>query len=149
MRRGSKMKLIKGIIFTVLGFGSGVVIAGAVFAFIAIIGVVPRIAQKTGTQRYIRTYETGIITGGIAGTCSLMYNWHIPIGIPAAMFLMLLTGIFYGCLAVSLAEVLDVIPILARRGRLKKGIKYFVTALAIGKLAGSVLYYTVPGFFAD
>ncbi|MBQ6553714.1 MAG: stage V sporulation protein AB [Firmicutes bacterium] len=143
------MKLIKGIIFMTLGFGSGVVIAGAVFAFIAIIGVVPRIAQKTNTKEYIRTYESAIIIGGIAGTCSLMGNWYIPTAAPFVMLLMLLTGVFYGCLAVSLAEVLDVIPILARRGRLKKGIKYFVTALAIGKLAGSVLYYTVPGFFAD
>ncbi|MBO5561377.1 MAG: stage V sporulation protein AB [Firmicutes bacterium] len=143
------MEIIKILIFITLGFGSGVVIAGAVFAFIAIIGVVPRIAQKTGTKEKIRTYETGIIIGGISGTLYLMYNWYLPIGVPAAMFLMLLTGVFYGCLAVSLAEVLDVIPILARRGRLKKGIKYFVTALAVGKLVGSVLYYTVPGFFVD
>ena len=143
------MEIIKILIFITLGFGSGVVIAGAVFAFIAIIGVVPRIAQKTGTKEKIRTYETGIIIGGISGTLYLMYNWYLPIGVPAAMFLMLLTGVFYGCLAVSLAEVLDVIPVLTRRSGLKRGLKFFITALAAGKLIGSLLYYFIPGFFIE
>ena len=143
------MAAVKTIIIMILGFGGGLVISGAVFAFIAIIGVVPRIAQKTETKEYIRTYETGIIIGGIWGTSCLMVDYSLPIGVPAVTFLLFLVGIFYGCLAVSLAEVLDVIPILSRRGGLKKGIKYFITALAAGKLIGSMLYYFVPGFFIE
>ncbi|MFR5772662.1 MAG: stage V sporulation protein AB [Lachnospirales bacterium] len=40
-----------------LGFGGGIVISGAVFAFIAIIGVVPRLVQKSHTEKYIKLYE--------------------------------------------------------------------------------------------
>ncbi len=47
------MTALKMLLLIVLGFGGGVVIAGAVFAFIAIIGVVPRFAQKTKTEKIL------------------------------------------------------------------------------------------------
>lgn len=141
------MTAVKALFLILLGLGGGLVISGAVFSFIAIIGVVPRLAQKTKTQPFIKLYEEGIIVGGILGTTCLMADYYIPIGEAGAAVYMFLVGVFYGCLAVSLAEVLDVIPILTRRSNLKTGLKYFITALAAGKLIGSVLYYTVPGFF--
>ncbi len=140
---------VKMLALGVMGFGGGLVIAGAVFAFIAIIGVVPRIAQKTKTEKYILLYEEGIIIGGIFGASCLMVDYSLPIGVPAVVTLMLMVGIFYGCLAVSLAEVLDVIPVLTRRSGLKRGLKFFITALAAGKLIGSLLYYFIPGFFIE
>lgn len=130
-----------------MGFGSGIVIAGAVFAFIAIIGIVPRLAQKTKTENYIMLYEEAIILGGIFGTSTLVFDYYIPLTKPIASLIGGLIGVFYGVLAVSLAEVLDVVPILSRRGRIQQGLKYFICAIAFGKVLGSVLYYFVPGFF--
>lgn len=130
-----------------MGLGSGVVIAGAVFAFIAIIGIVPRLAQKTKTENYIMLYEEAIILGGIFGTTTLVFDYYIPLAKPIVAILGVFIGVFYGVLAVSLAEVLNVIPILSRRGRIQQGLKYFVCAIAFGKVLGSVLYYFVPGFF--
>jgi len=132
-----------------LGFSSGVVIAGAVFAFIAIIGIVPRLAQKTSTQKYIKLYEEAIIFGGIFGTTTLLIDYRLPIGVMPVAILALCVGIFFGCLAVSLAEVLDVIPVLTRRTRLRQGMALFMLAIALGKLAGSLLYYFIPGFFIE
>ena len=54
---------------------------------------------------------------------------------------------FYGGLAVSLAEVFDVVPIFMRRARLLKGIVFFVTAIALGKTLGSLAYFLIPGFY--
>ena len=54
------MAIAKYIVFSLLGFGGGIVISGAVFAFIAIIGVVPRLAQKSHTEKYIKLYD-GVI----------------------------------------------------------------------------------------
>ena len=142
------MEFFKYIILIILGFGAGVVIAGAVFAFIAIIGVVPRLAQKTKTQKYIKFYEEAIIWGGIFGTSTMLIEYYLPIGSVLTIIYSLCIGIFYGALAVSLAEVLNVIPILSRRGRIKEGMMYFITAIALGKLLGSLLYYFVPGFFS-
>ncbi len=141
------MLILKYLILILLGIGSGAVISGAVFAFISIIGIVPRLAEKTKTNKYIVFYENAIITGGIFGAFSIMFNYYIPIGVIPAMLFGFFIGIFYGCLAVSLAEVLDVIPILTRRTRLYKGLKYFIIAIALGKATGAILYYFVDGFY--
>ena len=141
------MEIIKYLALVLLGFGAGIIIAGAVFAFIAVIGVVPRLADKTGTTRYVALYEEAIILGGIIGSAAMLVDLYIPIGRIGAVIYGLLTGMFYGCLAVSLAEVLNVLPVLARRVRVRQGLRWFITALALGKLLGSVLYYFVPGFY--
>jgi stage V sporulation protein AB len=57
-------------------------------------------------------------------------------------------GIFVGCLAIALSEVLDGIPIFARRVKLKKGVSIAVIAVAIGKLVGSFIYF-INGFYAQ
>ena len=110
------METIKGILAIIIAFASGIIISGAVFAFIAIIGVVPRLAQKTRTEDKIRFYEEAIIWGGIIGTVSTVYDFYIPIGKVLAVMYAGCIGIFFGCLAVSLAEILNVLPILTRRG---------------------------------
>lgn len=143
------MTAIKTLFLIFFGFASGMVIAGAVFAFIAIIGVVPRMAQKTGTQRYIMLYEEAIILGGILGTLTLLFDFYLPIGRLLVMLVSLCIGVFYGCLAMSLAEVLRVVPILTRRVRLQRGMFFFIMALALGKLSGSLLYHVIPGFFKE
>jgi stage V sporulation protein AB len=57
-------------------------------------------------------------------------------------------GIFVGCLAIALSEVLDGIPIFARRVKLKKGVSLAVIAVAVGKLVGSFIYF-INGFYAQ
>jgi len=130
-----------------IGFCSGILVSGAVFAFITIVGVVPRLAQKTNSTRYIKAYETAIALGGIAGVAAGFFapgvswgHWLLPVvGLSA--------GIFYGCMAMSLAEVLNVIPILTRRVRLQRGMFFLVMAIALGKMAGALLYFLLPGFY--
>lgn len=139
--------LLKQIAAITIGIGSGIIVSGAVFAFIAAIGIVPRLAQKTNTQSYVIFYEEAIIFGGIFGACAEVFDYSLPFPIIIVLFLSLCTGVFYGVLAVSLAEVLDMIPILTRRGRLQKGMFYFIIAIALGKMFGSLLYGLVPGFF--
>ena len=141
------METIKYILMFLIGIGGGIVISGAVFAFIAIIGIVPRLAQKTKTENKIMLYENAIILGGIFGTFNINFYYYLSIGKITVLFYSLIIGIFYGCLAVSLAEVLDVIPILARRHKLNKGLKYFIVCIALGKTLGSLLYYFVDGFY--
>jgi stage V sporulation protein AB len=140
------MIALKYFLAVMLGFGSGAVVSGAVFALIAIIGVVPRLAQKTLTKDYIWLYEEAIIFGGILGCVSGFVDFRIPAPRVVVMLVSFCIGIFYGCLAVSLAEVLDVIPILSRRTKLQSGMFFFILAIALGKLTGSLLYYVIPGF---
>ncbi|MCD7856112.1 MAG: stage V sporulation protein AB [Clostridiales bacterium] len=137
------MWALKWAALSLIGLGSGVFVAGAVVSFIAIIGVVPRLAQKTGTKKFIKLYEEAIILGGIIGGTDTYFDWYLPLGKTVVIFLSFCIGVFYG----SLAEVLNILPILTRRVRLTQGMRWFICAVAVGKLVGSLLYYFVPGFY--
>jgi len=141
------MELIKQIGAVIIGFSSGIVISGAVYAFISVVGVVTRLAQKTGTRNKIRIYESALALGGMLGVVIGMFDVRLPIGRVAAVLYSFCIGVFYGCLAVSLAEVINVIPIMTRRAKIARGMFWFILAIALGKLAGSLLYYGIPGFF--
>lgn len=141
------MEILSYALLILISFSAGLVVSGAVFAFITAIGVVPRLAQKTRTQGYIKWYESAIVAGGILGTVFGLFNPYFPVGGVIVAVIGMAIGIFYGVLAMSLAEVLNVIPIMARRGRLQKGMFYFVLAIAFGKLMGSLLYAFIPGFY--
>ena len=141
------MEILKHSASAVIGLASGLVIAGAVYAFITIVGVVPRLAQKTHTTNSIRLYETALMLGGIFGTLAMIFRFYLPIGHVGAVVISLANGVFIGCLAMSLAEVLNVIPILSRRVRIQRGMFFLIMAIAAGKLVGSLLYFLVPGFF--
>mgnify|MGYP003171541122 FL=1 len=53
----------------------------------------------------------------------------------------LFSGMFVGCLALAIAEMLDSIPIFARRISLRHGIGLAVLSMAAGKVAGSLVYF--------
>ena len=141
------MDMFKNIVLAIMGFSSGAIVAGGIFAFIAVIGVVPRFAQITGTQNKIKIYEDAIILGGILGSIETFTDFTLPVGNFFAIIIALSIGIFIGSLAVSLAEVIDVMPIFMRRARLTKGLSIFISAIAAGKLLGSLAYFMLPNFY--
>ena len=138
---------MKVLFLIVLSFASGVAIAAGVFAFIAAIGIIPRMAQRTETEAYIPFYENAVLLGGAFGCSPLVLQYQIPIGCMGTVLFAFLCGIFMGVLAMALAEVLNVIPILMRRIRLTKGIPLLILSFACGKLCGSLLYFLVDGFY--
>jgi len=141
------MGILAGVGAVFMGLASGMVVSGAVFAFIAAIGVVPRMAKRTNTPECIVIYEEAIIWGGVFGASTLLFDWRLP-GAPFVPAVMgLLAGVFIGVLAMSLAEVLDVMPILCKRLAIKGGIFWLVVAIALGKTAGSLLYFIISGFY--
>ena len=140
------MTLFRSFWLILLRFSSGAMVAAGIFAFIAVIGVVPRLAQKTKTESACRFYESCITAGGIFGCLPLVFDFVLPI--PQVLFVPVgfCVGIFIGTLAVSLAEVLNVVPVFLRRARLTIGIPVFLLAVALGKLAGALLSFLVSYF---
>lgn len=69
--------LLKRLFLAFFGLSAGSVIAAGVFAFLAIIGVFPRLIGKTNTKNHILLYETVIILGGTAG--NVMYLFKLPV----------------------------------------------------------------------
>ena len=129
------------IILAVIGLSSGALVAGGIFAFIVSLGVVSDFADRTHTGNHILLYENAIMLGAIWGNLISMYRIPPPQSQTLLGIFGLLSGIFVGCWAMALAEVLNVFPIFVRRTKLVKSIPYIILSIAIGKGIGSVIYF--------
>ena len=140
-----KIKLfaaIKAAAEVLIGLSAGAAASAGVFALITVIGILPRWAGHTRTARHVSLYEWSVILGGTAGNLIFLLQPSLPgkeiLEAVAGLFM----GIFVGGLIMSLAEVLDVFPILLRRGRIQSGIPWMVLSIGIGKMLGAYLYFS-------
>ena len=129
------------VLLAVIGLSAGLIVAGGLFAFIASLGVVSDIADRTHTGSKILLYEDATTVGGILGNLIFIYRIPIPGGTLLQIVVGLFTGIFVGCWALSLAETLNVFPIFIRRVKLVRCIPYIILGIAIGKGIGSLIYF--------
>lgn len=135
--------LLKKAFLGFFGLCAGGVIAAGVFAFLAIIGVFPRLIGKTGTKKHVMLYETVIVVGGIVGNVVDIYEFPLLFGGNFLLAMIgLSVGIFVGCLVMSLAETLKALPVFNRRIRLAVGFQYVILCIALGKLVGALVYFS-------
>ena len=128
------------ILLSIIGFSAGVVIAGGLFSFIASLGVVSDLADRTHTGRYVKVYEDAVTLGGVTGNILFLFQPNIPLGelffVPLGLFI----GTFVGCEIMALAEILNIFPVFIRRVKLVKYVPYFILALALGKAIGEMVF---------
>lgn len=133
---------IKTAAEVLVGVSAGAAASAGVFALITVIGILPRWAGHTRTARHVSLYEWSVILGGTVGNLIFLLQPSLPgkeiLEAAAGLFM----GIFVGGLIMSLAEVLDVFPILLRRGRIQSGIPWMVLSIGIGKMLGAYLYFS-------
>lgn len=152
----------KQIFLGIIGISSGILVSAGVFTVLLAVGLVPRFAGKTHTGRKIFLYEEMVVLGTLAGDflsvftdygylgewirqellfgASTVRGWRLISGVIVAAF-GLFAGVFVGCLALAIAEMLNSIPILTRRIGYRHGLGIMVLAIALGKLTGSLLYF--------
>ena len=151
------------ILFAIIGLASGFAVSAGVFALITALSLIPRMADKTHTAAYARTYETCVFTGGMTGIIIFFLRinnydlslyrmtetvFHgdsflmelLSVNLPQAVFGIFI-GIFVGTLSVSIAESLDVTAVLGRRVRLHYGLAYIMLSFALGKALGAFLFF--------
>ncbi|HIW84168.1 MAG TPA: stage V sporulation protein AB [Candidatus Dorea gallistercoris] len=129
------------ILLAAIGLSAGVVAAGGLFSFIVGLGVVSDFADRTHTGEHVMLYETSVALGGILGNLFIVYQISIPWGSWIVPIFGLFAGIFTGCWAMALAEILNVFPIFARRAKLTKGIAGIIIGIALGKGLGALLFF--------
>ncbi|MGA4719564.1 stage V sporulation protein AB [Fictibacillus nanhaiensis] len=132
---------IKVLLVAFIGFGGGITVGSGLVALITVLGIVPRLMQLSKTYRYIRGYELSIILGAVIGGWMNLRN--ASIGFPAFFLIPigLFTGIFIGMLAAALTEVLNVLPILAKRVGFGEKIIIILMAIVLGKISGSLFHW--------
>lgn len=138
---------LKGLLCGLIGFCAGTGVAAGTFAFLLVIRVIPRMIQKAKLQHKIILIENTVAAGVLFGTILSLFAWKKQLFSSAlGQILLILFGLsagnFVGCTAVALAEILDTFPIFFRRLKLKQGLcQELVTAMALGKLIGSLFYF--------
>lgn len=152
---------IKQLLMGAVGLSGGLLASAGVFTVLLAVGLVPRFAGKTHTNRKVFLYEEMVVIGTLFGGFLSLYEDSAHIGkwvldnfngelIGQIWFCLsrifvigfgFFAGIFVGCLALAIAEMLDSIPILMRRISFRHGLGYTVLGLALGKMAGSLIYF--------
>lgn len=149
-----------GIFVLILaGVSYGLLAAAGVFTVLAAVGLVPRFAGKTHTAEYVLIYEEMVIFGTLTGCVLSVFSRYCQFGawwqgrFPGQKGLLygiggiwqavfgVFAGMFVGCLALAIAEMLDSIPILTRRISFRHGLGLAVVSMAAGKICGSILYF--------
>lgn len=141
------------------GFSFGLLAAAGVFTVLSAVGLIPRFAGKTHSAKETWLYEDMVIIGTIIGCICSIFRRYLQIGawleqrLPGLSWLWnvlgqgflgvsgLFYGMFVGCLALAIAEMLDSIPIFTRRISFRHGLGCAVLAMAVGKLCGSLFYF--------
>lgn len=151
----------------VYGLSAGLLVSAGIFTVLLAVGLAPRFVGATHTAKKIFLYEGCIMAGAVLGTFfsvipALFHTgeWlrrQVQFFSEAAGSLLLsaadifgevflaaaglFMGMFVGCLALAIAEMLDSIPIFARRISYRHGLGIAILAVALGKLAGSLFYF--------
>lgn len=142
-----------------IGASYGMLAAAGVFTVFVAVGLVPRFAGKTHTGKKVLLYEEMVVFGTIAGAfigifpeysqLGAFWQQRLPeymelwngLGIAMQGIFGLFCGMFIGCLALAIAEMLDSIPIFTRRISFRHGIGLVILSVAIGKVCGSLIYF--------
>lgn len=151
--------MLRYLFLIILGASFGMLSAAGVFTVLTAVGLVPRFAGKTHTAKKVFLYEEMVIFGTLVGCFISVFPEYSQLGLflrqsfPGQLILWnglgqlvqviygLFSGMFIGCLALAIAEMLDSIPIFARRISLRHGIGLAILSVAIGKLCGSLFYF--------
>lgn len=133
--------LVRQILLAVIGLSAGVTVAGGLFAFIIELGLIADFADRTHTGDKILLYEDCTAIGGIIGNIIYLFKLPVPFGKVLLPIFGIMVGIFVGCWAMALAEILNVFPIFIRRIKIVRYISVLVISMAFGRGIGALLYF--------
>jgi stage V sporulation protein AB len=121
-----------------IGLAGGIAVGSGMVAFLVVLDIIPRLAQITRSFSKIHAYEAAVVIG------SLLFTWvdfsdakvHLfPMG---AAVVGIFAGCFVGMLAAALTEIINVLPILAKRVGMGSYMILLLMAMIFGKVVGSL-----------
>ncbi|WP_379353292.1 MULTISPECIES: stage V sporulation protein AB [unclassified Paenibacillus] len=138
------IELLVNLFIAVLGLAGGLAVGSGLVALLIVFDLIPRLAQLARAFRSSIWFETAIISGSLYWTFADFMDWKLRL--PHAFALSgagFLDGIFVGMLAAALTEVMNVLPILAKRMNLSRFMVGLVMAMVLGKTVGSLFDWLV------
>jgi stage V sporulation protein AB len=135
------MTAIELLLLLIIGFSGGIAVGAGFVAFLTVLGIIPRLTQLSRTKNYIRFYELAIIFGSMTFALLSLRDYSLHFSELFLIILGLFFGVFVGMLAAALTEVLNVLPILAKRIGVHEKIVYLLMAIVFGKMIGSLFHW--------
>lgn len=135
------MMIIKILVVIFIGLSSGLAVGSGFVAFLSVLGIIPRLTQLSKTMNKIPSYEWAVVIGALAGVIGSLREPSLGISVYYLIPLGITGGVFIGMLAAALTEVLNVLPILAKRIGMEGEILPLLMAIVFGKIFGSIFQW--------
>lgn len=161
------MMFLKQFFLALIGVSAGLIVSAGVFTVLISVGLIPRFAGKMHVAKKVFVLEEMVIFGTLIGSFFSIFGEWGQVGafvknrallgtatvglwnLTGTVFMIvfgLFAGIFVGCLALAIAEMLNTIPIFSRRIGFRHGLGMAILGVALGKLCGSLIYFTQQVF---
>lgn len=135
---------LSNLFIALLGVAGGLAVGSGLVALLIVFDLVPRLAQLAGAFRLSGWFESAIISGSLYWTFADFLGWQLPLSAPIFLIVSgIFSGMFVGMLAAALTEVLNVLPILAKRLGLSDYMIALVMSMVLGKTVGSLFDWLV------
>lgn len=121
-----------------IGLSGGFAVGSAFVALLIVLDLVPRLVQLTRAHRRSTVFESALLAGVLGFSCADLFDWRLSLWPGWLLAPAIFQGVFVGMLAAALTEVLNVIPIVAKRLRLGPYLFLLLMAMVLGKVAGSL-----------
>lgn len=135
--------LITDVAIILIGLAGGLAVGSGFVAFITVLDIIPRLIQMIRGYRYIKWFQRALIIGAVFFTWIDLRTIILYFPLLSTIFTGLLAGIFVGMLAAALTEVLNVLPILAKRLNMANAILFLLMAMVFGKITGSLFHWLI------
>lgn len=138
------VELAVELFMALLGLSGGIAVGSGLVALLIVFDLIPRLAQVAKAYHKGIWFETAIISGSVYWSCADFFSWKLFVPPPLILtWTGALCGMFVGMLAAALTEVMNVLPIIAKRLGLFRYMAALVMALVLGKTFGSLFDWLV------
>lgn len=132
------------IFLIISGLAAGITIGTGIAALLALLDIIPRLAQLTRSYKYIWLYESAFIFGATFFSIMDLLNVKLYLNSVILIILGSFMGVYIGLITAALAELINVIPVMVRRSNLTQYAFFILLAIIIGKVTGSLIYWLFP-----
>jgi len=123
-----------------IALAGGIVVGTSFVALLVIFDLIPRLAQLSNAYHLSHWFETALISGALYFTVADQFDITIKLPFVLSNIITgLFNGMFVGMLAAALTEVMNVLPIIAKRLKISQAMVALMMAMVLGKITGSLV----------
>ncbi|WP_312029514.1 stage V sporulation protein AB [Paenibacillus sedimenti] len=132
------VQLGEAVLAIFIGLSGGIAVGSGMVAFLVVLDIIPRLAQITRSFNKIHAYEAAVVAGSLVFTWADFWDGKLHMFPMGTALVGLLAGCFVGMLAAALTEIINVLPILAKRVGMGAYMILLLMAMIFGKVIGSL-----------